>query len=345
MTLGLFDSTRIVAASIFTLKMRKIICNLLTLLTLMMAGCTAVETSQQVASSQNCPKPAITSSPNLVDANELQLRVNMPSPIHDDIRRIALIHPSKNSLQPELSGVLGKEARLTLEQIVANLRHSRPKIEIVERTNLDAAIEEIQTQMTGIIRDKDSARVGQMLGADHLFLYEIVLTTDKEMEYVKFNGGPVGAAVKAKIVQTETGKIVYLETITQSVTRPAPKSGTYWPSVQNDKQWTLGRALSGLSDSLHCAFIRNCDGVFIDSTYQGPGVRVSLVFRGSPGERAGIQQGDLVTKLNGVPVGTLREYAELETKAQNFQANIYTVKCGTDEKDYSVIVQQPKFSH
>ena len=163
-----------------------------------MATCTAVEPSQQVASSRSCPKPAVTSSPNLVDANELQLRVNMPSPIHDDIniKRIALIHPSKNSLQPELSGTLGNEARLTLEQIVANLRHLRPKIEIVERTDLDTVFEEMRTQMTGIIRDKDLVTVGQMLGADHLFLYEIVVTTDKEMEYVQFNGGPVGSSAR-----------------------------------------------------------------------------------------------------------------------------------------------------
>ena len=296
-----------------------------------------------------------TSSSNLVDIKELRLRVNMPPPIYDDIKRIALVHPPKASLQPELSGTEGKEARLSFQQIIANLRHVKAQMEVVERADLGPVISEMQFQMNGLVRDKDVVKVGHMLGVDYLFLYSIVLTTDKEMEYVKLNGGAVGAIVSGKILNVETGRIVYLESITQSVTRPSPERGHQWTNSQNDRAWALSRALKGLSYSLDAAFTpRDCGckacevyrifaahGIFVDSAYQGPGARVSLVLEASPGERVGIRESDVIAKVNGTTVESAQAFAELINTTPNLmcQGSIYTVRRGTDEKDYSVITK------
>jgi len=52
-------------------------------------------------------------------------------------------------------------------------------------------------------------------------------------------------------------------------------------------------------------------GTVLDFGYSGAGVRLSSVNPGSPAQLAGLGEGDILTEVNGRPVSSLREYAEL----------------------------------
>ncbi len=51
-------------------------------------------------------------------------------------------------------------------------------------------------------------------------------------------------------------------------------------------------------------------GTVPDFAFEGPGVRVDSVVPGSPAERAGVAAGDVLLRLEGRPVASLRDYAE-----------------------------------
>jgi aminopeptidase N len=52
-------------------------------------------------------------------------------------------------------------------------------------------------------------------------------------------------------------------------------------------------------------------GTVPDFAYSGEGVRLSGVNPGSPAERAGLREGDVLIAVNGRAVNTLREYADI----------------------------------
>jgi S1-C subfamily serine protease len=52
-------------------------------------------------------------------------------------------------------------------------------------------------------------------------------------------------------------------------------------------------------------------GTVPDFGFEGPGVRVSGLVPGSAAEKAGIQEGDVLTALDGKPVANLQGYSEL----------------------------------
>src|SRR3989442_9100865 len=72
----------------------------------------------------------------LIDAP--RLRINMPQPVRGTIQRIAVYHPTKPQLF-ELSESMQKAVPMVLEQITFELRRYIPQLEVVERSNLDAA--------------------------------------------------------------------------------------------------------------------------------------------------------------------------------------------------------------
>ena len=51
-------------------------------------------------------------------------------------------------------------------------------------------------------------------------------------------------------------------------------------------------------------------GTVPDFTYSGAGVRLDDVRAGTPAERAGLRQGDIIMVVNETPVGGLRTYSE-----------------------------------
>ena len=57
-------------------------------------------------------------------------------------------------------------------------------------------------------------------------------------------------------------------------------------------------------------------GTVPDFAYSGEGVRLSGVNPGSPAEGAGLREGDVLVAVNGQPVNTLKEYADVLRKLE-----------------------------
>lgn len=219
------------------------------------------------------------------------------------------MHPTK-SQQSCLSNQLEKAIGELVEQAVFELRREVPALELVERNRIDTALQELKIQASGLVRDEDFLGIGRMVGADHLLLYELLCTPNEELGRIKHEGGRVRATVSAKIIDVQKGTVVYRDSIEQSVFLRTPPSGKYWINPGLDLEWAAKRAMFGLTISLHAAFYHSlADGIVLDSEYQGPGARVSLVLKHSPADNSGIQAGDLITRRDGVPIASNRDIA------------------------------------
>jgi hypothetical protein len=70
-------------------------------------------------------------------------------------------------------------------------------------------------------------------------------------------------------------------------------------------------------------------GSIPDYTFAGPGVRISGATPGSPADKAGLKEGDVIVKLGDVAVSTLREYAEaLKAKAPGDTVFVSVIRDG-----------------
>jgi S1-C subfamily serine protease len=68
-----------------------------------------------------------------------------------------------------------------------------------------------------------------------------------------------------------------------------------------------------------------------DFAWTGGGVRVQQVMPGSAAERAGLEAGDVITAIDGEPVGDLREYsALLKAHAPGDEIEVAVVRDGEE---------------
>lgn len=237
------------------------------------------------------------------------LRIRMPQPVKQQVKRIAVMHPTK-SQQSCLSDQFGKRIGEHIEQTVFELRREVPALELVERNRIDTALQELKIQASGLVRDEDFLGIGRMVGADHLLIYELLCTPNEELGRIKKDGGLVRATVSAKIIDVQKGTVVYRDAIEQSVFLRTPPSGRYWIRPEEDLEWAARRATNGITISLSAAFSPSlADGIVLDREYKGPGARVLLVLIKSPAGNSGIQAGDLIARRDGVPIASNRDMA------------------------------------
>lgn len=200
---------------------------------------------------------------------------------------------------------------------------------------------EINMQASGRVRDEDMVRVGQMLGADHLLLYELAFSSDKELEDLRINGGILSAMVFGKIIQIETGRVIYSESTTQNIQLKRPPRGWRWDNnLVTARNWALERAMWALGASLMMALdparrAYMADGIFLDRRYGGPGILVSAVLQDGPGELAGIREGDVIIKVNGRSVKDRRELITAFTSDFTL-----TIRRGKEEKECVVHIER-----
>ena len=67
------------------------------------------------------------------------------------------------------------------------------------------------------------------------------------------------------------------------------------------------------------------------------GLRADLVIKGKPADKAGMQSGDIIVAIDGLPVGDVYEYMERISKLSPGQ--IITVEVIRNEKKEVLIVQ------
>ena len=201
------------------------------------------------------------------------------------------------SLQEEIRGIA--------EASAFDLKKSLPRLEIVERTRIDAAIQELMFQASGSVRDDNFLSVGRMLGADHLLIYEVTANSDEELEALRAVTGDVRAVANGKVIRVETGTVIFQQMIGQSV-RLNYDSSLYkpWnlPQLQGWRGQTARSAMSQLFMTLLTAQLPFPTGMVWGPEKDGTGVRVTYVIDLSPSQHAGIREGDLITAIDGNPV-------------------------------------------
>jgi len=74
-------------------------------------------------------------------------------------------------------------------------------------------------------------------------------------------------------------------------------------------------------------------GTIPDFAYSGPGVRITGVVPGSPAEKVGLREGDVLLRLDGRELTDLRGYAELlRTLSPGTRAEIVLTRNGHEER-------------
>lgn len=235
------------------------------------------------------------------------LQVSMPPLIRKQVKRLAILHPTM-SQAPCVSRQFEKTMTEQLERTVFGISRLHPPIELVERRNLDVALKELQIQASGLVRDSDFVGIGRMIGADHVLSYEIACTPQEVIGRLKTEGGSVRASISGKIINVQTGAVVYHDTFEQSVFLPTPPRPQYWINPEPDLEWAARKSLYSLKVSLFTAFSTyRPSGIVWDEAYNGPGGKVYLVLTGSPADRIDIRVGDLITRRDGIPISSSKE--------------------------------------
>lgn len=227
------------------------------------------------------------------------LLVAMPPLIKTDVRRVAIIHPTQSQWMG-LPQSVQDEVKLIVEQILFSLRPRLPHLEIVERKDLSVLTQELRLQSSGLVRDEDMSRIGRMLGADHLLVYSLITTTDEELNRMKSKGGLIQALASWKLLQVESGAVVYQDTVVQAVSLNELSYESTILSAARQAAYQL--ALAGLQASLFHALIPDELGVMRDPSFNGPGPKILLVLLNSPAAKMGINIGDVIVSVNGLPV-------------------------------------------
>lgn len=82
-------------------------------------------------------------------------------------------------------------------------------------------------------------------------------------------------------------------------------------------------------------------GTIPDFAYQGKGFRLSGVAPGSPAEAAGMKEGDVIVKINAVPVGGLKDFSDiLKTLKPEDRVSILFIRAGREMTVEAVVKER-----
>ena len=176
---------------------------------------------------------------------------------------------------------------------------SPSNIEVVEPGNLDAVIGgRILEYKAGLTRDEALA-LSQLVQVDHVLYFEA-----KTSPYADYkHGGSLSMRIALKIVNTRTGNITYQLTKIWSKTYP-PANRFFWTRVPTVD---LYHATSNLvAFEVSNAFGMARDGLLCKRDKSGAVIWTTL--SGSPGEIAGIREGDKLVEFNGVRIRSFTDF-------------------------------------
>ena len=284
------------------------------------------------------------SAPNIINKlnqSDLHIKiqpllVEMPLPIKSDVRRIAIIHPAQSQWLG-LPRAVQDEVKGMIEKVVFSLHSRLPRIEIVERTDLDMLTQEQYLQASGRIRDQDFAGVGRMMGADHLLTYSLTTTGDDELlRALRAQGGMVSVSASFKLLSVETGSIVYQDTVFQAIyldqLSPSEES-----TVSLARRAAIYLALTGLHASIYHALVPDEIGLVIDPTFGGSGAKIFMVLVNSPAARIGLKADDTIVKINGRDVAIPEDVDRMHFS----EMKSITLRRGDKDVEYPVTPGRP----
>ena len=140
-----------------------------------------------------------------------------PSRISPHLTRVAIWFPRKGDRQ-------SMDGYLQLEQATFRLMQHRAGITIVDRRHLETVMDEQRFQLSGRVGDDHAVRIGHLLGADSLMVFDINQPTWRDRVWARWSEqmGPV--VISSKIIAVETGEVLYHDVVR---TWPTPTHGTW----------------------------------------------------------------------------------------------------------------------
>jgi len=136
--------------------------------------------------------------------------------------------PLPGSAVPPLTGLPGRIAILlvkaedpllredsALESVCARLELTtgqmlrETKSAIVERMDLRSIRTEQWWQYRSDVAEKSLVPLGQLLGADLLFLYKVTVPSYRNRLFARFDGDASAVAVTAKVLRVKTGEVIW----------------------------------------------------------------------------------------------------------------------------------------
>jgi PDZ domain len=225
------------------------------------------------------------------------IRLNMPPLIDHAVLRLAVLPLSENGVPAEIKSTAGQTA--------ISMKKSFPRLEIVERSRIDIAMRELEFQASGRVRDDNFVGVGRMLGADHVFVYEITSALDRDLQAVQRTGGSALASCSGKLIHVQTGTVVFQEAFELGAILPPPLPGkhyTYSNIGERLKLDAMRWAIQTLFAQLVEALVPSPIGAMLSAIQDSNRVTVFAVMFVGPAYNAGLRQGDIITAVDGIPV-------------------------------------------
>jgi len=247
--------------------------------------------------------PAATARPSISSVTP----VLMPQPITPYPQRLAVIVPHGPNTSYILSG---------LDLALAYLRTFHPTMAIVERERLEPVTQELVLQHAGIVQDDTVARIGGWKGADSLLIVQIEQISAEHLQAVAQRGGNVAHSVEIRLTHVETGLLLFRQTTLAQVRVPPPSSNQIWPDevIDDTQRETLRTAYTHSLAALAAAFGDNPLGLVPDMYSRGGGIRLLGLLHGGPGHNAGLQEGDRILEVDGVPYRSVTQRITLPAK-------------------------------
>lgn len=234
----------------------------------------------------------------------------MPPLIELPIRHLAVI-PVREHAAQAVPESLHEEIRTRAQAAALSLKDASPGITILEREQLDLALNELAFQASGHVRDQEFVGAGRMLGADHLLTYDVMVNTDQELQRIKRQGGVLRAACSGKILQVATGAVLFNQTVERSIILYPPPLQQEWsePVLLLHRRGLMLETMGGFFMALTQALIPVPIGAFWGSESDSGSVRLEYVLEGSPAEEAGLRPGDKIVAVNGMRISGLGDRA------------------------------------
>lgn len=126
------------------------------------------------------------------------------------IERLAVLYPK--TYMRELM-----EAYARLEGAAFQLKEQRPLLRIIERSSLQAILDEQRLQFGGGVSEETAIRLGRLLGVDSILLYRIDSPTVRDRLFARLRNEVPPVLVTSKIIMVETAEVVFHNVVSSPV--------------------------------------------------------------------------------------------------------------------------------
>jgi len=246
------------------------------------------------------PAPTLSITPSVTT-------VLMPQLVQTYPQRLAVIAPHGQNASFISSG---------LDLAIAYLRTFHVDMTIVERERLEPITHELLLQHTGKIEDDTLARIGGWQGADSLLIVQIEQPSAGRLQTIRQHGGNAIHSVEIRLAHVETGVQLFRQTTVAEARVPPPNNAESWSNeiIEDVHRETLRVAYTYSLAALAASFGDNPLGLVPELPTRGEGIRLLGLLHGGPGHNAGLQAGDRIVEVSGLPYRSVTQRITLPTK-------------------------------